>query len=157
MARIPIYSKFIGKNSIASVPLFGYMFRKIHITVERSSMKSRAGIIYRAREAVDAGYNLTFFPEGGVRTTSPPQMTSFSDGAFRLAIEKNLPIVPITFHNNYKILPDDERFVLHPGKMKIVVHEPVSPKINDEAEISALRKEVFEIIQAELNSAHEIT
>ena len=152
IARIPIYTKFIGKSSIATVPFFGYMFRKIHIPVNRSNSKSRGQSILQARKALDMGYGLSFFPEGGIKTKKPPQMTPFHDGAFRLAIEKQIPIIPVTFHDNYKIQPDEPHFNIFPGKMRIVLHPPILPATQDEAEIKALKKKVFDIIQSELNS-----
>ena len=79
-------------------------------------------------------------------------MTPFLDGAFRLAIEKQIPIIPVTFHDNHKIQPDKPEFNLFPGKMRIVLHAPILPPTQNEAEISALKKKVFDIIQSELNS-----
>tara|TARA_B100000900_G_scaffold398752_1_gene400486 strand:+ start:92 stop:829 length:738 start_codon:yes stop_codon:yes gene_type:complete len=152
IARIPIYTKFIGKSSIASVPLFGYMFRKIHIPVNRSNSKSRGRSILQARKALDMGYGLSFFPEGGIKTKNPPQMTPFHDGAFKLAIEKQIPIIPVVFHDNHKIQPDKPEFNISPGKMRIVLHSPILPATQDEAEIRRLKKKVFDIIQADLNS-----
>ena len=152
IARIPIYTKFIGKSSIASVPLFGYMFRKIHISVDRSNSKSRGQSILQARKALDMGYGLSFFPEGGIKTKNPPQMTPFRDGAFRLAIEKQIPIVPVVFHDNHKIQPDKPEFNITPGKMRIVLHSPILTDTQDEVEIRELKKKVFEIIQSDLNS-----
>ena len=152
IARIPIYTKFIGKSSIASVPLFGYMFKKIHIPVDRSNSKSRGQSILKAREALDMGYGLSFFPEGGIKTKNPPQMTPFHSGAFSLAIEKQIPIIPVTFHDNHKIQPDKPEFNIFPGKMRIVLHPPILTIAQDGAGISALKKKVFDIIQSDLNS-----
>lgn len=110
----------------------------------------------RVREMVDKGFNIAFFPEGGIKSTKPPQMVRFQDGAFRLSVEKNMPILPVTLPTNYEILPDDGNFLVHRRKMKLVVHEPVFPQGNDEKEMIRLKKTTYEIIQKELNRQHGI-
>ncbi|MFY0689628.1 MAG: 1-acyl-sn-glycerol-3-phosphate acyltransferase [Cyclobacteriaceae bacterium] len=150
---LPTPFKFIGKSSIANIPLFGYMFRKLHLSVDRSSFRDRADSLNRAREAVENGFNLAFFPEGGVRATHPPKMVPFRDGAFKLAVEKQLPILPVSMPNNYKILPDDGKYLLSPGVLKIVVHEPIRPTSTNDDEIEVLKQKVFDVIQQDLNKS----
>jgi 1-acyl-sn-glycerol-3-phosphate acyltransferase len=157
IARIPIYSKFIGKNSIASVPLFGYMFRKIHITVNRSSMKSRAESLQKALSVIDSCFSLCFFPEGGIKTKSLPLMTPFLDGAFRASVDKQIPIIPVSFLDNHKIIPDEVEFNIIPGKMRIVLHAPIMPASQNEDEILKMKNKVFEVIQSELNATKDFT
>jgi 1-acyl-sn-glycerol-3-phosphate acyltransferase len=115
VAGLPLPFKFIGKSSITRVPIFGYMFKKLHITVNRENIKSRGESLKRSLEALQNDFNVFFFPEGGILTKTPPEMVSFKDGAFRLAVEQSVPIVPVTLPDNYKILPDDESYLLRPG------------------------------------------
>ena len=68
------------------------------------------------------------------------------------AIEKQIPIIPVVFHDNHKIQPDEPEFNIFPGKMRIVLHSPILPATRDEAEIHSLKKKVFDIIQSDLNS-----
>ena len=67
---------FVGKSSISKVPLFGYVFRKIHITVDRRSLKSKYETVRRASEAIDQGISLVMFPEGGTEK-KPPHIRAF--------------------------------------------------------------------------------
>lgn len=154
MGLIPVPFKFIGKSSLGRIPLFGYMYNKIHITVNRASLKSRADGLKRSRDAVEQGFNVTFFPEGGVVSTQPPQMVLFKDGAFRLAVEKNIPIVPVTFPYNFHILPDDERYLFSPKICKIIVHKPIFPTENSEKEVIRIKNETYKVIQQELIRHH---
>lgn len=142
MAGLPTPFKFIGKRSIAKAPIFGYMFQKLHITVDRSSMKSRAQSLQESREALKAGFSLTFFPEGGIVSTAPPKMVAFKEGAFRLAVEEGIPIVPVSLVDNYCILPDDGQFLFHPRKCRIFVHKPIWPAeyTGDEAELKRVTR-----------------
>lgn len=146
--------KFVGKSQLSKIPLFGLMYNRIHITVNRSSYKSRARSLEKARNAIKSGFSLGFFPEGGIRLKEFPNMVNFQDGAFRLAVEHNLPIVPITFLDNHQILPDDDLFLISRKKCRIVYHEPMWAKDASDEEIKKLKLDVHRVIQNELNKVH---
>lgn len=150
------HAKFIGKSSISKIPLFGYFYKKIHILVDRASAKSRAESLLLTKKALDEGFNMTFFPEGGIKVTTQdiPYMCPFKDGAFRLAVEKGLPVIPLTMPYNYRIMPDPPPLRFHRHPCKIIVHDPVFPQGHGEAEILRLREQVFEVIQSELLAHH---
>jgi 1-acyl-sn-glycerol-3-phosphate acyltransferase len=151
MAGLPIPFKFIGKRSITKAPVFGYMFRKLHITVDRSSMKSRARSVEESRAALNEGFSLTFFPEGGIVSNNPPKMVLFKEGAFRLAVEENIPIVPVSLIDNYHILPDDGAFLFRPRKSRVFVHAPIFPS-DFNGDIAALKEETKRLIASKLDS-----
>ena len=144
--------KFVGKSSLARIPVFGYMYNALHITVNRSSYKSRANSLLKAKEALDKGFNLGFFPEGGIRLEDYPHMMDFKDGAFKLATEYNLPIVPVTLPDDYHILADDDLLNIRRKKCRIVYHEPIWPKVGEDA-FRQLKEDVFRVIQTELNNS----
>jgi len=151
LGLFPYPFKFVGKSQLAKIPVFGFMYRKIHITVNRTSFKSRGETLAKARKILNDGFNLGFFPEGGIRSKEYPVMVDFKDGAFRLAVESNTPIVPITFPNNYNILADDAIMEMKHGTCTIIYHEPIFPDGSTEADIKKLKKDVFRVIQSELN------
>lgn len=148
--------KFIGKSSLTKIPLFGYFFRKIHIPVNRSSSRSRAESLRKSKEAIDEGHSLAFFPEGGIVTREEelPRMAPFKDGAFILAREKGVPIVPITMPYNFLLLPDKTPFRFTRHKLKIVVHDAIDPADYPDGGVAQMKQEVFNTIQAELLAHH---
>ncbi|REE05971.1 lysophospholipid acyltransferase family protein [Marinoscillum furvescens] len=148
--------KLIGKSSLTNIPLFGYFFKKMHIPVNRSSMRSRAESMKRSQQAIDEGYDVAFFPEGGIRVqpSDLPYMCSFKDGAFRLAVENQLPIIPITKATNFIILPDVSEIKFRHTPCKITVHPPIYPQGKGETAIKALKEQVFNTIQSELLKHH---
>jgi 1-acyl-sn-glycerol-3-phosphate acyltransferase len=148
MGFVPGDVLFVGKASIRKVPLFGYYFKKLHIAVDRSRIKSRAETMRRAGEAIDRGSGIVLFPEGGIYTQDPPRMVPFKNGAFRLAMEKQIPVVPVTLAYNHLILPDDGLLMLHRRPAKMVLHEVLEPKDFESEE--ALRDKCFEVIQQQL-------
>ncbi|NMM48790.1 lysophospholipid acyltransferase family protein [Marinigracilibium pacificum] len=141
---------FMGKSSIARVPLFGYMFRKLHITVDRSRAKDRYAAYRKGLEKIKEGKSLAIFPEGGIKAKNPPQMAMFKDGAFRLAIEQNVALVPVTLPYNWLVLPDDQ-FLLSWHSQKMIVHEPIETHDLTEKDIPELKKRVYSIIQNKLD------
>jgi 1-acyl-sn-glycerol-3-phosphate acyltransferase len=140
---------FVGKSEMENIPLFGYMYGKLHITVDRSSLKSKINTLKRSREAIDEGKSLIIFPEGGIVTEREPVMGRFKDGAFRIAIEKQIPVVPVTIPFNWIILPADQ-FLLRWHPLRVIFHEAIPTvglTLND---LETLKKKVFEIIRTEL-------
>ena len=81
-------------------------------------------------------------------------MTPFKDGAFRTAIEKQIPVVPVTIPFNWIILPDSKPLLLHRRLMKIVFHEPIETTGYTLNNVNELKDLVFNTILKELK-AHE--
>jgi 1-acyl-sn-glycerol-3-phosphate acyltransferase len=155
MGLNPINAIFVGKNSIAKVPLFGFMYRKLHITVDRRSLRSRSNTVINSLKAIDDGKSLVIYPEGGMATTEPPKMSNFKDGAFRAAIEKQIPIVPVTIPFNWIILPDQKPLRLHRGKVKVIFHEPIETKGMTNGDVKKLKEEVYSVIALELEKQNK--
>ncbi|EPR74576.1 1-acyl-sn-glycerol-3-phosphate acyltransferase [Winogradskyella psychrotolerans RS-3] len=112
---------FVGKQELAKIPLFGFFYKRTCILVDRSSSKSRQAVFLRAQRRLKQGVSICIFPEGGV----PDEhilLDEFKDGAFRLAINHQIPIVPITFYDNKKRF-SYTFFSGSPGKMRAKVHQ----------------------------------
>jgi 1-acyl-sn-glycerol-3-phosphate acyltransferase len=105
-------------------------------------------------KAIDEGKSLVIYPEGGIVTPHPPTMVPFKDGAFRTAIEKQIPIVPVTIPNNWKILPDRNPLRLLHGKVKVVFHEPIETKGLTLENLKEVKEKVYSIIDTELRKHH---
>jgi 1-acyl-sn-glycerol-3-phosphate acyltransferase len=136
------YFSYMGKASVKKIPLLGYMFAKLHIQVDRSDKNSRSKAIIRSKKALESGRSLFIMPEGGIISENIPKMQQpFKDGAFSMAIEANVPIVPITLVNLYKIMPATK---IMWGRPKVVVHAPVPTEGKN---IEELKLEVYNIIQ----------
>jgi 1-acyl-sn-glycerol-3-phosphate acyltransferase len=140
---------FVGKREMAKVPLFGFMFRKLHITVDRTKLKSRYASLEKSRQAIDEGKSLVIFPEGGIVTKKEPVISKFKDGPFRVAIEKQIPIVPVTIPFNWIIIPPDE-FILRRHRLKEIYHEPIETSRLTLKDLDALKEKVHQIIDSEL-------
>ncbi len=148
---IPEYFLFMGKYELLKWPLFNIFFKDMNIAVNRGSHIEAAKAFRRAAQAIDQGTSLVLFPEGGIPPFAP-RMRNFKDGAFRLAIEKQVPIVPMTFVNHWKLLGEPGELLSRsrPGVARAVVHAPIPTKGLTEADLVDLRRRVYEVIEGPL-------
>jgi 1-acyl-sn-glycerol-3-phosphate acyltransferase len=152
---LPHYFNFLAKKELGNIPLFKIFFRTIDIPVDRGSVRESYASFSQAAERLRNGISIMIFPEGGIGT-SIPKMKRFKSGAFRLAQESGIPIVPVTIADNWKRLYSGglERGGT-PGRMRIHIHRPIDTAHLKEAEIDRLKSDVYHIIEKkweELNS-----
>lgn len=112
---------FVGKKELAKIPLFGFFYKRTSILVDRGSSKSRQAVFIRAQRRLRQGMSICIFPEGGVPEESI-ELDEFKDGAFRMAINHKIPIVPLTFADNKKRF-SYTFFSGGPGRMRVKVHQ----------------------------------
>jgi 1-acyl-sn-glycerol-3-phosphate acyltransferase len=106
--------------------------------------------------ALQSNRSIIIFPEGGIVSTNFPFMANpLKDGAFAMAIQQQVPVLPISFLNNFQML-DDEFFALKPGKIKVVIHTPIETKGMTQEDMPTLRERVFEIIQKPILDYHGV-
>lgn len=140
---------FIGKKELAKFPLFGYIYKRTCILVDRSNTKSRVEAFRRAEKRLNEGLSICIFPEGGVPDDLDLVLDEFKDGAFRLAIEHQIPIAPMTFHDNKKRFPY-ALFKGGPGKMRVKVHKLLATQGMVLEDRRMLKNETREVILKEL-------
>jgi len=112
---------FVGKKELGKIPLFGFFYKRTCILVDRSDARSRRAVFLRAQRRLKQGLSICIFPEGLV-PEEHIELTEFKDGAFRLAINHNIPIVPLTFPDNKKRF-SYTFFSGGPGRMRVCMHK----------------------------------
>ncbi len=154
MGLNPINAVFVGKNDMEKLPLFGYMYKKLHITVDRASISSRVNTLIKSMQAIDEGKSLVIFPEGGILTKQAPHMVPFKDGAFKIAIEKKVPVVPVTLVNIWQILPDEKWILFNWYPIRIVFHEPIETDNLTMQDLPTLKEQAFQKIRSSLEERY---
>ena len=152
----PSKMSFIGKRELANIPLFGIFFRTVDVAVNRESMKDAHKAFHQAKEKLDAGYSILIFPEGTIWSNTP-ELKAFKNGAFKMAIETKLPIVPVVFYNNFKILPD-EKTEYYPSVIKCKIHRAIETGHLNIDDANQLKDEIYTLIRTDLiknNVIHE--
>jgi len=135
---------FVGKKELAKIPLFGYFYRKTCILVDRSSPKSRQAVFLRAQKRLQSGLSICIFPEGLV-PEEEVTLSTFKDGAFRLAINHNIDVVPITFYDNKKRF-SYSFFSGGPGILRVGIHKFLKTKHLDNGDTRELNKTAYDTI-----------
>jgi 1-acyl-sn-glycerol-3-phosphate acyltransferase len=115
---------FVGKAELAKIPLFGFFYKRTNILVDRSNARSRKAVFDRANARLKSGVSICIFPEGGVTEDENVLLDSFKDGAFRLAIEHQIAVMPVTLFDNKKRFPFDF-FKGSPGRMRAHTHQAI--------------------------------
>lgn len=148
----PEFFIIMGKRELLYIPLFNIFFKRLNVTVNRKSSKSGKLAYDRMKEEIGKGHNIILFPEGTIPDNNP-KMIRFKPGAFKLAIEHQIPIIPITFKTNYKLLQDNGFFRSNgrPGIARAVIHPPVSTKGLTQEDLVNLSKKVYNIIDKDLD------
>ena len=146
------YYAFVGKASLKGIPLFGYMFAKLHIQVDRGDKNSRVTSMTRSIKALQSGRSVVIFPEGGIWSKDFPKMSlPLKDGGFAMAIQQQIPIVPISLLNNYKIMPEG-KFGIYPQKLRAIVHQPIETTGMTNDDIEALKMKFYDVVQKALDN-----
>ncbi len=133
---------FLGKRELVKIPVFGFFYRRTCILVDRSNQRSRQDAFNEAQRRLKQQNSVCIFPEGGVPDDQSIILDEFKDGAFRLAIDHQIPIIPITFHDTKKRF-SYKFFSGSPGKLRVRIHEFISTKnmeINDRRKLKDITR-----------------
>ena len=139
--------KWVMKLELRKVPVLGFACEKLgHIYVNRSNHGAAIESLKAAKKILQNGTSMMIFPEG--RRSMDGKLGVFKKGAFRTALEFDLPILPVTISGTYKILPT-KSLNLFPGKAKMIIHKPID--VNDyKNKVPALMEKVKQVIQSGL-------
>jgi 1-acyl-sn-glycerol-3-phosphate acyltransferase len=139
---------FVGKKELVNIPIFGFIYKRVCILVDRENSKSRFAVFERAQKRIQQGLSICIFPEGGVPDESI-LLDEFKDGAFRIAIDHQLTIIPITFYDNKKRF-SYTFFSGSPGKMRAKIHPPIETIGKTMDDKLHIKQQVRDIILTEL-------
>ncbi len=117
---------YVGKKELVKIPVFGIIYKRICVMVDRSSARSRADVYRRCAERMEEGQSIVIFPEGGVPDDTSVVLDNFKDGAFTLASKHHSPLVIFTFVGLKEMFPFDHSKG-HPGKVRIYLSDIMSP------------------------------
>ena len=121
---LPGQFRIMAKRELFSYPFMGWhLTRSGQIPIDQGNPRTSLRSLNRASESLRKGMPLTIFPEGG-RSPSG-QMRDFMGGAFYMAIKAQAPVVPIVIVGTNQLLPMNS-FHLRPGKVQMIIGEPIS-------------------------------
>jgi 1-acyl-sn-glycerol-3-phosphate acyltransferase len=141
---------FVGKKELVKIPVFGFFYKRVVIMVDRNSPESRKKVYKIAKKRLRNGTSMAIFPEGLVPTENIV-LAPFKNGAFSLAIEFGVPIVPQVYYDCKRFFSWDF-FKGRPGFFRIHQHQFIETKGLDKEDIPNLKQQVFNIIETDLLS-----
>ena len=140
---IPGPNKTIAKIELAKIPLFGLIYRRGSVLVDRKSDESRRKSVDDMKAVLAQGMHMCIYPEGTRNKTGQP-LKSFYDGAFKLASDTGTSIIPTILFGTSKVLPPSKTFFLWPHPLDIHFLEPVI--VTKGEDVTQLREKVFKIM-----------
>jgi len=147
---IPGFLNMMGKASLARVPVWGPLFGNVYITVDRTSAVSRGRAAVAARQGLAAGKSIAIFAEGRISPAPGQELLPLLDGAFQLAIEAGVPLVPVGMPLNHMFMPDVEKSLrVRFHRLKIVFHRPIATAGLTLADVPALKQRVAALLTAD--------
>lgn len=142
---------FVGKKELTKIPIFGFFYKRTCIIVDRSDSKSRLAVFEEARRRLCEGLDVCIFPEGLVPADESVILSEFKNGAFKLAIEHQIPIVPMTFYDCKKLF-SYTFFSGSPGVLRVKIHHFFKTEGLTLQESNTLKKATFKLIFNELTA-----
>jgi 1-acyl-sn-glycerol-3-phosphate acyltransferase len=136
--------KWMMKKSLRKLPFVGKACQSGgHIFVDRSGPRKVLETIQQAKASLVDGVSLVVFPEGSRSFTG--HMGKFKKGAFQLADELQLSIVPITIDGSFQVMPRTSKWIHH-HRLVMTIHDPIAPKGSGTEDIIALRNEAYKVV-----------
>ena len=143
------------KRQLRSIPFVGYACEKSHqIFVDKRGPSKIKETYDKARVTLRGGMSVVVFPEGS--RTYNGRMGTFKRGAFMLADELQLPVVPLTINGSFDVMPRTSKWYwVHRRKLTLTIHKPIRPVTQGAENISRLMEESYEAIHSGLNKKYQ--
>lgn len=139
---------FLGKEELVRNPVLGIFFKTIDIPVNRESKIASFRAFKKADEYLQAGMSLVIFPEGKIGNEYPPILHEFKNGPFRLAIERQISIIPVSIDHLWKLMWDDGfKYGSRPGIGQLWVHKPIETTGMTIDDADLLKDQVYQKLQ----------
>lgn len=147
--------RFMAKEELGSLPILNIFFKSLDILINRENARESLKGMKEASYGLRKGMSIVVYPEGMIGP-HPPAMVRFKNGPFKLAIEHQVPIVPVTMADNWKILfVDGWKIYGRPGIARVFVHSPIETRGMTLEDVEPLRQKVFHIIEEQLRTFGE--
>lgn len=141
--------RVLGKAEMGKIPIFGFLYNKAVVPVERNNPENRAKSVVMLKSIINKGISIVISPEGTFNMTNKP-LKEFYDGAFRIAIETQTPVKPILFLDTYDRNNYNNLFSFTPGLSRIVYLDEVPVEGLTTDDIKLLKEKVYKIMEQKL-------
>jgi len=156
VTAVPRPFKPLGKVEMNRIPIFGMIYRRLVIMIDRKSPENRKQCEADLRHQLLKGQSVLVFPEGTMNRSNKP-LATFYDGAFRLAIETQTPIAPMVILNARKLFPRDNPLKIKPGLIDCKFLAPIEVRGLTMADLPDLKTQVYELMERSISGREFIS
>jgi 1-acyl-sn-glycerol-3-phosphate acyltransferase len=150
---MPGIFKFIGKKELERYPFIGQLVRQLYITVDRSNNVSKHQSVNNMKKQSNKGANIVVFPEGW-SNFSNEYLLEFKRGAFKVALDGQLPVVVCAMIGTHELFPKP-KISLRPGTADVYWETIIDTQhLTFEKDSDALQQQVADIFLARLKQAY---
>ena len=145
MAYLPVQFRWLAKAELFKIPLFGYAMKRAgYISIDRSNRESAINSLNRAAKIIKNGVSVVIFPEG--TRSRYHRLQSFKKGGFVMAIDSQIPIIPVIIHGTWSIMSKN-KIQIRPGNVILEVKKPVETSCYTRETRNDLMEKIRNIIQ----------
>ncbi len=153
MSTLPLRFRWVVKKELLRIPVFGWaLARTGAISLDRSNREKSIKSLKAAKKKLSGGWSVLIYPEG--TRSSDPNLQPFKKGAFMMAIQTGVPILPVTCNGAYHVLPK-KTVTFMPGHITVTIGNPIQTKGLTEEDVPELmertRKEIAKSLDPEYN------
>lgn len=145
---VPNYVKFLGKGEVTYWPILGYLLTKFYVPVWRDDKEHRQWSMEQMADKLKTGASFFIFPEGTCNTTTD-FLKFFHNGAYRLAVEHQLPLLPLTFVGCAELFPR-KGFMIKPGTVTVYWDNPIPTQGLSSTAIESLKQQTMQVMETHL-------
>lgn len=137
----------LGKKEVENIPFLGYLFKRVCVLVDRKDPDDRRKSVEAVKKRASQGLSVTLFPEGTFEDEATVPLLPFHSGAFRIAIDLQLPIVPMVLVGVRDLLTNN-KLPMHPCTITCIYTPPINITGLTHDDVPALKEQIFKRIEA---------
>jgi len=151
-ATVPGHFRPLGKKEFSTIPVLGFIYKQVAILVDRGTAEGRAKSMRLMWHILRNEANILIFPEGTFNETGAP-LKSFYDGAFRLAINTQTPLLPVIFPDTVHRWHYSAWWKMQPGKNRVIFLDAIPAAGLTMRDLPQLKEKAFATMEATLKNA----
>jgi len=153
VTTLPLRFRWVIKKELLKIPLFGQALGGTGaISIDRSDSQKAVKSLQEGTEKLKGGWSVLIYPEG--TRSSDENLQPFKKGAFMMAVQTGIPILPVTCNGAFRILPK-KTIVFRQGHIEVRVGDPITTEGLTEQDVPALMEKTRNTIQGNLNTDYD--
>jgi 1-acyl-sn-glycerol-3-phosphate acyltransferase len=152
MLMLPTPYRWVIKKELEKIPIFGWALRRMAVSINRANKVQAVRTLRQGADKLKEGWSLLIYPEG--TRTPDGNLQDFKKGAFMMAVDTGVPILPVTINGAFKILPK-KTLDLTPGHITVTISDPIPTEGLTEKDVPQLMESTRAAIMEHLDPDYD--